>query len=127
MVIVNIMIVFASLLFYAVLGNYNSLTNPVAWGFMVLVFILANGPQLIKVGIYKDKAPSVLSRFIGTIIVVFILGLSVNEYLNLWNTLTGISDKVFLVWTAIVALFMVYVPISHVSKLDKKIADKLHV
>ncbi len=126
MILINIMISLASILFYIILSQFHFIDNiGVAFFLSIVLAILANGPQFLKVEMYKNSPPSFLSRIAGLCIVIFMLGISLDSYLSLWNNATEGIEKVFLGWMALLGLFILYVPLTAVSKFDKKIARKI--
>jgi len=128
MLLINIMVAFASLLFYAVLSEYGTLGTLGAFLTTLFIFILANGPQFIKVEIYKHKSASLISKIWGTALVLFILGLSYKPFITLWNQSVANDDmmlKLFLAWAVLVAGFLVGIPLIKVTKIDREIANKI--
>ena len=125
MLLVNIMVALSAIIYYTLINQYSTLNAPMAIALSIVVFLLANGPQMLKVQLYKDKAPSMLSRLIGTAVVLFILGLSWEPYFHLWSLARDGMEYAILAWIGLVAIFMVTVPLLTVHKIDRIIAGKI--
>src|SRR5437762_1393049 len=57
------------------------------------------------------RGVSVVGKAIATVIVLGVLGTAVSPYLEFWRGSTGLWTKAFLVWLAVLALMMVWVPL----------------
>lgn len=123
MILVNIMISLSALFFYILLDNYNTIGSPVSIIISVLIFLFISGAQFFKVQMLRKGQDSFVGHLIGTLVVFFILGLSVKPFIDLAKTFEAVSGYLFLGWLIALALFLIYVPFSTISKLDKKIAD----
>lgn len=102
-----------------VLINYVNFPAEIVMGFAFSLFILLGGlgGHLLKYARFSKEHMSKL-RYIGGLIVIAVLGFAFDGYLEMWADSESIWQKIYLVWLAILGVFILSIPVLDVTEND---------